>query len=112
MSFAATAADMIEVDPMQGSARYSVLRDQTGPLFQQLNAALDTDVVLPRASVSSLTVWTGSGRLRRRQRWCLWRLGSRRQRRDVCLNPIVILTVTDAAAPLGRSTSRGPRVPA
>lgn len=32
---------------MQGSARYSVLREQTAPLFQQINAALSTNFALP-----------------------------------------------------------------
>jgi hypothetical protein len=46
-SFASIAADMYEMDPMQGSARYSVVRHETGSLFQHLNTALGTHFALP-----------------------------------------------------------------
>lgn len=45
--FAARAADLYRADPQEGTAKYAVLREQTGPLFAQLNAALGTDFRLP-----------------------------------------------------------------
>ena len=46
-AFAAQAADTYDSDAMQASARYVVVRKQTGVLFQQLNTALGTDFQLP-----------------------------------------------------------------
>ena len=45
--FASLAGDEYDDDPMQGTARYRVVRRQTGILFGQINAALGTQLHLP-----------------------------------------------------------------
>jgi len=45
--FAGTAADMYDVDRVQGHARYAVLRKETGVLFGQLNSSVGTNMRLP-----------------------------------------------------------------
>lgn len=46
-SFAETAGDEYEDHPTQGSARYSVVRKETGTLFAVLNAEMGTNYQLP-----------------------------------------------------------------
>lgn len=46
-SFAAEAASMYADDPMEASARYVVVRKETGVLLGQLNEAMGTDYQLP-----------------------------------------------------------------
>lgn len=45
--FAEQAADQMGYAPTEGSARYQVIRQETGVLFDQLNAALGTILRLP-----------------------------------------------------------------
>ncbi len=45
--FAAAAADEYFDDPMRATARYAVVRKQTGTLFANLNSALHTNFALP-----------------------------------------------------------------
>lgn len=45
--FAELAGDEYDASPMQGSARYQVVRNQTGILFAQINGALSTQLRLP-----------------------------------------------------------------
>ncbi len=46
-SFASQASDIYDANPMEGSAKYAVLREQTGPLLGTLNSALGTSFSLP-----------------------------------------------------------------
>lgn len=46
-SFASTAADEYDANPMEGQARYEVVRKETGPLFTELNTSLGTHFALP-----------------------------------------------------------------
>jgi len=45
--FARQAADTYSVSPIEGAATFAVVREQTGVLFDQLNAALGTSYRLP-----------------------------------------------------------------
>ena len=46
-SFAGQASDMYDADPTEGSAKYAVVREQTGVLLSALNSALGTSFSLP-----------------------------------------------------------------
>ena len=46
-SFAGDAADLYDVNPTEGSAKYAVAREQTGVLLGSLNSALGTTYTLP-----------------------------------------------------------------
>jgi hypothetical protein len=46
-SFTDEAADLYASDPTEGSARYAVVREQTGVLLEQLNSAVGSDFTLP-----------------------------------------------------------------
>ena len=46
-SFASTAADIYDDRPMEGAAKYAVVRKETGTLFTEMNAALGTNLHLP-----------------------------------------------------------------
>lgn len=46
-SFAEDAADLYVSNPMEGRAKYAVLREQTGPLLDQLNGVMNTSLRLP-----------------------------------------------------------------
>lgn len=46
-TFAADAGDLYHDNPMEASAKYEVIRKQTGILLTQINNALDTDLQLP-----------------------------------------------------------------
>ncbi|MCE1178319.1 MAG: hypothetical protein LWW86_04725 [Micrococcales bacterium] len=45
--FTADAAAIIDVDPMEGTAKYEVARRETGVLFDMINGALGTNLALP-----------------------------------------------------------------
>ena len=46
-TFATDAADLYDSNAMEGRAKYAVLREQTGPLLDQLNDAANTNFRLP-----------------------------------------------------------------
>ena len=46
-SFAGQASDIYDVNPTEGSAKYAVVRQQTGVLLSSLNSGLGTSFSLP-----------------------------------------------------------------
>lgn len=46
-AFASAASDIYDDNPMEGAAKYAVVREETGTLLGQLNSALGTDLRLP-----------------------------------------------------------------
>jgi len=46
-TFAEDAADVYDIKPMEGEAKYAVLRQETRPLLDQLNGAVNTHFELP-----------------------------------------------------------------
>ena len=46
-SFSAQAADGYDVDPTDATAKYLVVREETGVLFKQINGAIGSDLALP-----------------------------------------------------------------